>query len=83
MSKENSTSDIPTEAREVSKLIETSQVPTVYNKSTHNDDDSSELKDVTEFEPPVKNGEQNIGKENKLLSTNFAVKIENQKLKGS
>ena len=37
-------------------------------------------KHVTEFEYMKENGEQNIGKENKLLSTNFQVKIENLKL---
>ena len=34
---------------------------------------------MTEFEHK-ENGEQNIGKENKLLSTNFTVEIENRKV---
>ena len=37
---------------------------------------------MTEFEPPKENGEQNIVQENKLLSTNFTVKIENRKVEG-
>ena len=35
--------------------------------------DSSEDKPVTEFEPRIENGEQEIVKDNKLLSTNFAI----------
>ena len=74
---ENSTSDTPSEASDDSKLIETSQVHTVFNKTTHDEDDSSQDKHMTEFEPCKENGEQNIVQENKLLSTNFTVKIEN------
>ena len=47
---EASTADTPTEASEDSKPIETSQVPTVSITSKH-DQDSSEDKPVTEFEP--------------------------------
>ena len=80
MSEENSTSDTPTEGMEDAKPIETPQVHTVFNKSTHDEGDSYQDKPVTEFEQTKENGEQNIGKENKLLSTNFAVKIGNQKV---
>ena len=78
LSEENSMSDAPTEATEESKPIETSQVHTVFSKSTCDEDDSSHNKPVTEFEPPIENGEQNIVQENKLLSTNLTV----QKVEG-
>ena len=71
LSEENSTFDIPTDTTEDSKLIETSQDHNVLNKSTHDEDDSSEEESVTEFEQHLESGEQNIGKENKLLSTNL------------
>ena len=64
LSEENSTSDTPTEATEDSKPIETPQVHTVFNKSTHDEGDSYQDKPVTEFEQTKENGEQNIGKEN-------------------
>ena len=81
---QNSTPDTPTEATEESRSIKRSQVHTVFTKSTHDEDDTSEHTAVTEFESPKENGEQNIIQENKLLgvSTNFAVQIHNQKLKG-
>ena len=78
---ENSASDIHTEATEESKPSEIPQVTNVLNKSNHDKPDSPE-DNVTEFEIPKENGEQNIGKENKLLSTNFQVKIENRKFEG-
>ena len=65
MSKENSTSDTPTEATEGSKLIETTQVHNVIIKSTQDGADSSENKPVTDFEPK-ENREQIIVQENKL-----------------
>ena len=37
---------------------------------------------MTEFEPPKENGEQNIVQDNKLLSTNSTVKMENRKVEG-
>ena len=77
MSEENSTSGTPTEATEELEPIEIHQVHTVFNKTTQDENDSSEDKAVTEFEPPKQNGEQNIVQENKLLSTNFTVKVEN------
>ena len=62
---------------------ETSQVLTVFNKAIHHEDDSSDDKSVIEIEPPKENGEQEIGKQDKLLTTKFQMEIENQKLKGS
>ena len=82
-SEENSTadiSDISTETTEESKPTETSQVLTVFNKRIHHEDDSSEDNSVTEIERYKNNGEQNIGKDNQLLTTNFQVEIENGKL---
>ena len=93
LSEEDSISDIPIETTEESKPTETSQVLTVFNKTIHHEDDSSEDKSVIEIEPTVcstskhneddsiedqptteiepytKNGEQDIAKEDKLLTT--------------
>ena len=57
--------------------IETPQVPTVFIKSRHNDDDSSITKPKSEFESPQENGEQITVQDNKLLTTNFTVEIQN------
>ena len=63
---------------------ETSQVLTIFNKTIHHEDDSSDDKSVIEIEPPKENGEQEIGKQNKLLTTKFQIeiKLENQKVEG-
>ena len=74
---QNSTSDIYIEDKEDSKLIETSQVHHVLNKSIPNEVDSHTVEDVTEIELPKKNMEQNNAKEDKLLTTNFEVRVEN------
>ena len=42
----------------------------------------SDDKSVIEIEPPKENGEQEIGKQDKLLTTKFQMEIENQKVKG-
>ena len=68
---------------EESKLTETSQVLTVFNKTIHHEDDSSDDKSEIEIEPPKENGEQEIGKQNKLLTTKFQIEIENRKAEGS
>ena len=62
---------------------ETSQVPTVFNKTIHHEDDSSDDKSVIEIDPSKENGEQEIGKQDKLLTTTLQIEIENRKLKGS
>ena len=59
---------------------ETSQVLTVFNKATHHEDDSSDDKSEIEIEPPKENGEQEIGKQDKLLTTKFQIEIENRKV---
>ena len=62
--------------------VETSQVLTVFNKAIHHEDYSSDDKSVIEIEPPQENGEQEIGKQNELLTTTFQMEIENQKFEG-
>ena len=62
--------------------VETSQVLTVFNKAIHYEDDSSDDKSEIEIEPPKENGEQEIGKQDKLLTTKFQMEIENQKVEG-
>ena len=61
---------------------ETSQVLTVFNKAIHHEDDSSDDKSVIEIEPPKENREQEIGKQDKLLTTTFQIEIENRKVEG-
>ena len=62
---------------EESKPTETSQAPTVFSKVIHHDDDSSDHKSEIEIEPPKENGEQEIGKQHKLLTCKFQKEIEN------
>ena len=57
--------------------VETSQVLTVFNKTIHHEDDSTDDKSVIETEPPKQKGEQEIGKQDKLLTTKFQMEIEN------
>ena len=62
--------------------VETSQVLTVFNKAIHHEDDSSDDISVIEMEPPKENGEQEIGKQDKLLTTTVQIDIENRKVEG-
>ena len=62
--------------------MESSQVLTVFNKAIHHEDESSDDKSVIEIEPPKENGEQEIGKQDKLLTTKFQIEIENRKVEG-
>ena len=55
----------------------------MLNKAIHHEDDSSDNKSVIEIEPPKENGDQEIGKQDKLLTTNVQIENENRKLKGS
>ena len=68
---------------EESKPSETSQVLTVLDKAIHHEDDSSDDKSVIEIEPPKENGEQEIGKQNNLLTTKLKLKLKTKKVKGS
>ena len=63
-------------------LWKTSQALTVFNKAIHHEDDSSDDISEIEIEPPKENGEQEIGKQDKLLTTTFQIEIENQKVDG-
>ena len=74
---EDSVSDIPTGSSDDPIPIETPQAPTVIIKSKQDEADSSRTQPISEFEPPKKDGEQNIVQENKLMSTNFTVEIKN------
>ena len=62
--------------------VETSQVLTVFNKAIHHEDDSSDDKSVIEIESLKEYGEQEIGKQDKLLTTTFQIEIENRKVEG-
>ena len=64
------------------KATETHQFLTVFNKATHDEDDSLENEHVTEIESHTVNGEQNDGKENELLTSNIEIIMENQKIGG-
>ena len=61
---------------------DTSEFLTVFNKAIHLEDDSSDDKSVIEIEPPKVNGEPDIGKHDKLLTTKFQIEIENRKVEG-
>ena len=61
---------------------ETSQALTVFNKAIHHEDDSSDDKSEIEIDPPKDNGKQEIGKQDKLLTTTFQIEIENRKVEG-
>ena len=61
---------------------ETSQGLTVFNEAIHHEDDSSDDKSVIEIEPPKENREQEIGKQDKLLTTKLQMEIENRKIEG-
>ena len=67
---------------EESISTETSQVLTVFNKAIHHEDDSSDDISQIEIDPPKENGEQEIGKQDILLTTTFQIEIENRKVEG-
>ena len=84
-SEQNSESDITYEDEEETNTTETHQVHNVVNETIHEEENSSEAEDdtsedenVTEMQTYGNNGEQNK-QENKLLTTNFEVKVENRK----
>ena len=81
-SEQNSGSEIATEDEEETNTIETHQVHNVLNETTHDEENVSEAEDDTSQEENVilmqiyeNNQEQNI-LNNKLLTTNFEVKVE-------
>ena len=87
-SEQHSKSDITTEDEEEPNTTETHQVPHVLNETRHDEqnvsqteDDTSEDGNITEMQTYGNNGEQNK-QEDKLLTTNFEVKVKNQKVEG-
>ena len=87
-SEQDSKSDITTEDEVELNTTETHQVHTVSNETTHDEqnvseaeDDTSEDGNITEMPTYGNNGEQNK-QEDKLLATNFEVKVENRKVEG-
>ena len=82
LSEDDSASDTADIDTEESKSTKTLEVHNVCNKTTHHEDSSSEDENVTEIETYIENREQYNGKDNKVLTTNFQVEMENQKLEG-
>ena len=87
-SEHNSEFDITYEDEEETNTTETHQVHNVLNETIHDEENSSEAEEdtsedenVTEMQTYGNNGEQNK-QENKLLTTNFEVKVENRKVEG-
>ena len=56
--------------------------PNVCITPKDDEDDSIENQPTNEIEPSTKNGEQDVGKQNKLCTTNFQVEIENRIVEG-
>ena len=54
----------------------------MYSTKLHHEDDSLDDKSVIEIEPSKENGDQEIGKQNKLLTTKFQMEIDNRKVEG-
>ena len=87
-SEQNSESDTTTEDEDKTNTTETHQVHNGLNETTHDEENSSEAEDDTsedenamEMQTYGNNGEQNK-QENKLLTTNFELKVENRKVEG-
>ena len=81
-------SDITTEDEQQTNTTETHQVHNVLNETTHDEENSSEAGDGTSEEQYLNqmqtyenNGEQHK-QEDKLLTTNFEVKVKNRKVEG-
>ena len=88
-SEHDSVSDITTEDEEETNTTETHQVHNVMNETIHDEENSSEAEDdkseeqnLNEMQTYENNGDQNK-QEDKLLTTNFEVKVKNRKFKGS
>ena len=87
-SEQDSESDITTVDEDETNTTETHQVHNVLNEAIHDEENSSESVDdtpedenVTEMQTYENNGEQNK-QEEKLLTTNFDVKVKNRKVEG-
>ena len=84
ISQQDSESDTSTEDEEEPNTTQTFQVHNVLNNSIHDQENSSEDENdtsdgnsVDEMQTHENNGEQNNKQDNKLLTTNFEVKVEN------
>ena len=62
-----------TEDEEESEAIEKQQVHNFLNKITYDEKDISDQNSVTGIETSTRNREQNNGKQNELLTTNFQI----------
>ena len=87
-SEQDSESDVTTEDEEQPNTTESHQVHHGMNEITHDEENSSEAEDdtpqeqnFTEMLTYESNGENNI-QDNKLLTTNFEVKVENRQVEG-
>ena len=87
-SEHDSESDITTEDEEETNTTETHQVHNVLHETIHEEEDSSEAEDdkseeqnLNQMQAYENNGKQNK-QEEKLLTTNFEVKVENRKVEG-
>ena len=69
---------------EVSIPREASQILTVFNKTIHHEDDSSDDKSVIEIEPPKENGgSKKLENRTNSLQANFKWQLKTEKLMGS
>ena len=89
MSEQDSESDTTADDTEAPEPTQTSQTHNVLNNTMHDEDESiydedesSEEEHVNEIQPYKENGEQNNVQENKLLTANFEVKVENREVEG-
>ena len=87
-SEQDSESDITTEDEDETNTTETHHVHNVLNETIHDEENSSEAEDDTseeqnlnEMQTYENNGEQSK-QEEKLLTTNFEVKVKNRKVEG-
>ena len=87
-SEQDSESGTTTEDEDESNTTQTHQVHNVLNETAQDEqnvseteDDTSEEENVTQMQTYENNGEQNKP-EDKLLTTNFEVKVENRKVEG-
>ena len=62
--------------------METSQVLTVFNKTIHHEDDSSDDKSVIEIEPPKRMGSKKLENRTNSLLPHFKLKLKNRKVEG-
>ena len=88
MSEQDSESGTTTEDEQETTTTEIHEIHNVLNETTHDEqnvskteDNISEDENVTEIQTYENNKEQNV-QEEKLLTTNFEVKVENRKVEG-